>query len=89
MVADAGSSFAKRDKFSVSRGIGIAKVAVPASTNDPALKHDKCPNGDFVGFEGTLGTAEGLFHPDFVTGRESGLAVGHSNIIVAARVEVT
>lgn len=89
MVADAGSGFAKGDDFGVSRGIRISKVAVPASTNDLVLKDDNCSNGDFVGLEGTLGTAQGLFHPRLVIGWGRGgwgrgLAVEHSKIIVAA-----
>src|SRR2546430_12093633 len=89
MVADAGSGFAKGSDFSVSRGIRIGKVAVPASTNDDVLEDDNCPNGDFVGLESTLGTAQGFFHPRLVIGwrrgdRGRGLAVEHSKIIVAA-----
>src|SRR5437867_11717788 len=94
MVADAGSGFAKGSDFSVSRGIRIGKVAVPASTNDLVLEDDNCSDGDFVGLESTLGTAQGFFHPRLVIGwrrgdRGRGLAVEHGKIIVDARVEVS
>ena len=69
MVTKAGTSLAESDDFGVRSGVGEGEVLVPAAADDCAFVEDDCPYRDFAGFQCALGGSEGLFHPEFVSGR--------------------
>ena len=58
--------FTQGEEFRMGAGIGVGDVAIPSATNDVASMNDHGADGNFICFEGTLGAAEGLFHPEFV-----------------------
>jgi hypothetical protein len=66
MVAERGTGFAQGYDFSVSGGIVVGDVAVPSAADDALIMDDYGSDGDFSGFEGALGGAQGFLHPEFV-----------------------
>jgi hypothetical protein len=68
MVTNGGTGCAQSYDLGVSRGIGLRDVAVPPAADDSAVAYYNCPDGDFAGFEGALGAAQGFFHPQLVWG---------------------
>jgi hypothetical protein len=66
VVSEVGSRFAKRNHLGVSGGIVVGNVAIRAASDDASLMQDDGADGHFSGFEGTLGAAKRLFHPEFV-----------------------
>ena len=66
VVREIQSGLTQGDDFGVGGGIVIGQVAVPATSEDAALTDDDGSDGDFSGFEGALGRAQSLLHPEFV-----------------------
>ena len=66
MVADCRARFAQCNDLSVGGGVGVGNIAVPSAAHDAAIAYHDCADGDFSCFEGTLGTAESFFHPQFI-----------------------
>jgi hypothetical protein len=50
----------------MGRGIGVGNVAVPSAPNNIALAHDDRADRHFFGVKGTMGAAQGFFHPKLV-----------------------
>ena len=66
VVTKGSTGFAEGDDLGVGAGIGVGDVAIPSASDDASAVHHDGSDWDFSGFEGTLGAAEGLFHPEFV-----------------------
>src|SRR5208337_1530467 len=66
MVTDGCTGFAQGDDLGVSRGIGAGDVQVPSPAHDASLANNHRADRHFSRLESTLGTAQGLFHPEFV-----------------------
>lgn len=66
MIAKNLASFTKGDDLGVGGGIVGGEIAIPATSDDAAVEDDDGADGDFASFEGALGGAKGLFHPEFV-----------------------
>ncbi len=66
MVTEGGTGLAQGDDLGMGSGIGIGEVAIAAASDDFAVVHHHGTDGDFSGFESTLGGAESLFHKEFV-----------------------
>lgn len=82
MVTNRRTCVSQRNHFRVSGGIAIGDVAVPAAADDVSIAYNDCAYGNLVHFQGALGAAEGLFHPEFVrtvVGCWS-LVVGHAEV---------
>jgi hypothetical protein len=70
MVAYGCTSLAQRDDLGVARGIGVEQVAVPAASHDTAIAHHHSSDRHFARLESSLGSAQSLPHPEFVSGRQ-------------------
>jgi len=66
MVTGGGTGSAQGNDLGVGCRIGVGDVAVPSSSDDPAVANHDRTDRDFSGFESALGTAQGFFHPDLV-----------------------
>jgi hypothetical protein len=69
MVTQSCTGFAQGDDFGVGGGVAVGEVAIPAAANDAVSAHDYSAYRNFAGFEGALGGAQSLLHPEFVVGR--------------------
>jgi len=88
VVTQVRASLAKGNDFSVGRGIGVGKIAIPASADDLASMDHDSTHGNFARFQRALGRTEGLFHPEFIRGNRGLLVVGHSSLVSSAIVAV-
>jgi len=77
MVTQRGTCLTQSDDLGVSRGIGVGDIAIPSASDDFALMNDNCADGNFSGFERSLGGAERFFHEEFVRGGRWSFVVGH------------
>ena len=68
MVTQSGTGFAQGDDLGVGCGVAVGEVAIPAAADDAVSAYDDCAHGNFAGFEGALGAAQGFLHPEFVVG---------------------
>ena len=66
VIRNVSSGLAQRDDFSVSAGIAVGEVAIPASSDDPPAAHYDGSDRHFTRLQCALGTAQGLLHPEFV-----------------------
>jgi hypothetical protein len=66
VIGDVASGLAQRHDFSVSAGIAVGEVAIPASSDQPPAAHYDGSYRHFTRLQCALGTAEGLLHPEFV-----------------------
>jgi hypothetical protein len=57
MITQVRGGLAKRDDFSVSRGIGVGDVAVPASADNLSPANNDCAYGDLARFQCAQGGA--------------------------------
>jgi hypothetical protein len=77
MVADHSTCLSESDHFSMSGGIVVSQVAVPASADDLAPVNNYRAYGNFAAIERTLRAAQRLLHPEFI--RILGGIVTHAN----------
>ncbi len=66
VVAYSGAGFAQGNDFGVGRGIGVGEIAVPAAANYPSIADRYRTDGNLTCFQGAVGSAQSLFHPEFV-----------------------
>src|SRR5208282_1563817 len=88
VVTQVRAGLPKGDNLSVRRGIGVRKIAIPASADDLARMDHDSTHGNFARFQRALGRAESLFHPEFIKGSRGLLVVGHSSLVSSAIVAV-
>jgi hypothetical protein len=74
IVTQVLTRLAQGDNLGMGGGIVVNNVAVGAAADDASLMHDDGTDRDFSGFEGALGRAKRLFHPEFVGAEFVGLA---------------
>ena len=84
VVTQVRTRLAKGDDFSVGRGIGVGKIAIPASADDLARMDHDSTHGNFARFQRALGRAQGFLHPEFIRGNRGLLVVGHSSLVSSA-----
>ena len=66
VITEVPSGLAKRDDFGVGGRVVVGEVAIPSAADDAAVADYDRPYGNFAGFEGALGAAQSLLHPEFV-----------------------
>jgi len=66
MITEVSTGVAEGHDFRVRGGIAVGEVAVPSAPDYDAFTDDDGSYGNFIGFKGALGTAQGLFHPELV-----------------------
>jgi hypothetical protein len=68
MVTNGSTGFAQSDDLGVRGWVGVGDISVPSAADDAAIAHHDRAHRNFSSFEGSLGAAERLFHPEFVLG---------------------
>ena len=76
MVAEDLTGRAQGDDFGMGGGIVVGQVAIVALRDDAAVADDDRADRHFAGFERTLGSAKGFFHPQFVLREFAGGELG-------------
>ena len=66
VVSDGRSSITECQNFRVSRWIPIRYIAIPATADNCPIRYDDCTDWNLAHLKGPLGTAQRLFHPEFI-----------------------
>jgi hypothetical protein len=66
VIPERSSRLAQSHDFRVSGRIAVGKVAIRSSPDNATFAHHDRSYRHFTGLEGTLGGAQGFFHPQFV-----------------------
>ena len=66
VVTKRRSRLAQCDNLGMSSWIGVRDVAIPSTPDNVAVAKHNRADRDLAGFQGTLRSAQGLFHPNFV-----------------------
>jgi len=64
------------DNLGVRAGIRVGEITIPAASDDAAVEHHNCADGNLARFQCALGSAKRFFHPEFV-GAGRLLVFGH------------
>jgi hypothetical protein len=57
VITEVSSGFAQSHNFGMGGGIGVRKIPIPTSSNDPSRGYDHGSDWHFACVEGALGTA--------------------------------
>src|SRR5208282_3463246 len=76
MVTGVSSRLAQSHDFSVSGGIAVGEILIPASSDYAAGAHHDRSYRHFACLQGALGAAQGLFHPKLVGESQLSVASG-------------
>jgi hypothetical protein len=66
MVTESCTGFAQGNDLGMGCGVVVGEVAIPAAADYALSAYDDCAYWNFAGFEGALGGAQSLLHPEFV-----------------------
>jgi hypothetical protein len=66
VVTNGSTSLAQGNDLGVGSGIAVSKIAVPAAADNASATDHDCAHRDLSCLKGTLGSAQGFFHPKFV-----------------------
>jgi hypothetical protein len=83
MLTHDSTGFPQCHDFCMGSRIGIGDISIPTATHDPAVTHHYRANGNFACVQGSLSSAQGLFHPQFVAFPGQFQFLHRSGLIVA------